>query len=73
MDENNKEIVFKEHNDYSEQNADMYTVVSIRTSKKILKELDEIQMKTNLSRNAIICKYIQYGLEHTKIIKCDPD
>ena len=73
MNDNNKEIVFREHNDCTEQNVDKHTVISIRTSKEILKELDEIQMKTNLSRNAIICKYIQYGLEHTKIIKCDSE
>ena len=73
MNDNNTELVFEEHNDYTEQNADKHAVVSVRISKKILKELDEIQLKTNLSRNALICKYVKFGLEHTRVVKRNPE
>ena len=45
-----------------------YKVISIRTPKKVVKELDRIKAETNLSRNEIIRQYIAYGLEHTKVI-----
>lgn len=47
--------------------TEKYRVISIRTSKKILKELERIQKETNLSRNEIIRQYISYGLDHTTI------
>ena len=73
MNNNNKELVFEEHSDYTERNADTYTVVSVRISKKVLKELEEIQMKTSLSRNALIREYVKFGLEHTRLVKREPE
>ena len=73
INNNNKELVFEEHSDYIEENANMYTVVSVRISKKVLKELEEIQMKTSLSRNALIREYVKFGLEHTRLVKREPE
>ena len=73
MNDDNKELVFEEYNDDTEQNGDKYAVVSVRISKEILKKLEEIQTKTNMSRNALIRKYVDFGIEHTRLIKREPE
>ena len=37
------------------------------------KELDEIQRETNMSRNTLVCKYVEFGLEHTGLVKREPE
>lgn len=61
----NKELVFKERNICTEKNAEKYAAISMRITRKMLEKSEEVQRKTSLSRNALICRYIQYGLEHT--------
>ena len=51
----------------NDNNEEKYRVISIRTPKAVVQELDRIRAETNLSRNEIIRQYISYGLDHTTI------
>lgn len=57
----------------SDGKEEKYRVISIRTPKAVVQELDRIRAETNLSRNEIIRQYISYGLDHTKIADEDSE
>ena len=60
------ELVFKEKKLKGE---DGYTVVSIRIDNYDLRKINEMVKLTGKSRNAIVVEFIEYGLEHSKIIR----
>ena len=52
----------------NDNKEEKYRVISIRTPKAVVQELDRIRAETNLSRNEIIRQYISYGLDHTTVV-----
>ena len=50
---------------------DGYKIFSLRIKKENLKRLEELSKITNQSRNALINKFIEYGLDNYKIKKND--
>lgn len=42
------------------------TVISIRLDTNTLKEIDEVSVKTDISRNELIVQCIDFALKHLK-------
>lgn len=60
------ELIYQEK---KRKGDDGYKVISIRIDNSDLKKVDDIAELTGKSRNAIVIDFIEYGLEHSKIIK----
>ena len=48
---------------------DGYKTISLRIKEKNVEKLDELINITNQSRNALINKFIEFGLDNYKIVK----
>lgn len=46
---------------------DKSLTVTVRVSKALLDEYDDLAVKTNRSRNELICMALQYALDNTEL------
>ena len=58
-------ISMKEH----AKGEDGYKTFSVRIKEETVDKLDNISMKSNRSRNELINIFLEYGVEHCKVIK----
>ncbi|MCM1114853.1 MAG: ribbon-helix-helix domain-containing protein [Clostridium sp.] len=59
-----KELILEKR---TKKEQNQYKTITIRVPREFIEKVDLLAEETRHSRNALVCKFIEYGLNHYEI------